>query len=296
MGTLDYSDSDSSTRFDFAKNKYEEEVEPQKVTRRSSLNLASEVRAFSAARTCWKSLDENMNSKSKMDFENNDRLNSDVAVGNNKLETIPEASNSYSSEFHDANIHKSANEKSEESSLNEIHVPLEMDEDDSEILDKDVDVHEEEIDGTMDDFETNESSVIKLDSSDESQTTIEILPASPEQELDVEQHKKDIEEEEQIYSEDAVPMHFEYELEVGASPVDPLAVPLPSSEAETEKTSSSIESKQIPGILIHEQLGMFLFMIHNASFYLFNVKIDLTVFMCVKIDSILLCLNFFYSL
>ncbi|XP_008204193.1 uncharacterized protein LOC100678946 isoform X2 [Nasonia vitripennis] len=255
IGTLDYSDSDSSTRFDFAKNKYEE-VEQQKLTRRSSLNLASEVRAFSAAKTCWKSLDENMNSKSKMDFENDERLNTNVAVDNKKLETIPEASNSYSSEFsHDAN-NKSANEKSEESSLNEIHVPLEMEEDDSEILDKDVDVHEEEIDGTMDDFETNESSVIKLDSSDESQTTIEILPASPEQELDVEQHKKDIEEEEQIYSEDAMPMHFEYELEVGASPVDPLEVPLPGSEVETDKSSSSIESKQIPGILIHEQLAI----------------------------------------
>lgn len=259
IGTLDYSDSDSSTRFDFAKKKYEEEAELQKLTRRSSLNLASEVRAFSAAKTCWKSLDENMNSKSKIDFENEEKLNNHVAADSQKLETIPEISNSYSSEFGHDERNKSANEKSGESSLNEIRVPLEMEEDDSEILDKDVDVHEEEIDGTMDDFETNESSVIKLDSSDESQTTIEILPASPEQELDVEQHKKDIEEEEQIYSEDAVPMHFEYELEVGASPVDPLEVPLPGSEVETDKSSSSVESKQIPGILIHEQLGILIF-------------------------------------
>lgn len=134
-----------------------------------------------------------------------------------RLETIMEASHSYSSEY----------------------IP-------SELLDGTVDVHEEEVDF--------ESSVIKVESSDESETTIEILPASPDLSFE-----KDVVGEEQVYSEDAVPMQFEYEVEIGQGTPDPMDVPLPSSENGTDK-SSSIEGKQIPGILITEQLGEFLFL------------------------------------
>ncbi|XP_058808378.1 uncharacterized protein LOC131673984 [Phymastichus coffea] len=177
---IEYSDSDSGTRFAFKKTKFNTEARKLPTT---------DV------------FDENMNSRSKMDLE-------EIPP---RLETIMEASNSYSSEY----------------------VP-------TELLDRDVDVHEEEVDF--------ECSVIKVDSSDESETTIEILPASPNLSFE-----KDVVDEEQIYSEDAVPMQVEYEVEIGEQTPDPVNLPLPSSEICTDKSSSG-EVKQIPGIMITEQL------------------------------------------
>ncbi|XP_043287568.1 uncharacterized protein [Venturia canescens] len=77
------------------------------------------------------------------------------------------------------------------------------------------------------------SHVIKIDSSDESQTTIEILPASPGN------IQSELEQKNQffmangsmgkLYSEDAIPTQFELELEiVDNSSVDSLDVPIPS--------------------------------------------------------------------
>ncbi|XP_066599292.1 uncharacterized protein [Prorops nasuta] len=75
--------------------------------------------------------------------------------------------------------------------------------------------------------------VIKVDSSDESQTTIEILPASP---LATDQNVlsprlcsfENIEYG-QLYSEDAIPTQFELELEItDNSNIDPLEVPIPT--------------------------------------------------------------------
>ena len=265
------------SRFDFAtqlkKKPDDEEAEAAKPSvRRVSLNLSSEVHSFSTSKTYWKSLDENMNSKSKMDFESNDGDENNEPTSANsemKLETIIEASDSFSSEFLALQDKETTDEKSSEPRS------LPMLADDSDLLDKDVDVHEEEVDGTMDEFETNESSIIKVDSSDESQTTIELMPASPDLsgELDVEVQKEDIEEE-QIYTEDAVPMHFECELEVGESAVDPLEVPLPGLETEVDRSgSSSCENNQIPGILINEQLGTTLKIRFFSRFisFLFNI-------------------------
>lgn len=114
-----------------------------------------------------------------------------------------------------------------------------------ELLDNDVDVHEVEVDGTLDEFE---NSVIKVDSSDESQTTIEILAASPSDLLVQEMIEEKVESEEhQILGEDEVPMHFEYELEVVEEPLEGFE--------EIDK-SSSTEIKHVSGILISEQLGL----------------------------------------
>lgn len=76
-------------------------------------------------------------------------------------------------------------------------------------------------------------SVIKLDSSDESQTTIEFLPASPQ--ADQQQTCSMIDgRSERLYFEDAIPTQFELELElVDSSAVDPLDVPMPSVEEST---------------------------------------------------------------
>lgn len=200
-------------------------------------------------KTYWKSLDENMNSKSKLDFESSsNEVDSSTPKPFPELGTIVEVSDS--SEFY-----KDTTTSKSESCYAMAHPA-------DELLDKDVDVHEEEIDGTMDnDFGTNESSVIKVESSDESQTTIEIAAASPvdlSHELEVARQKEALDGE-QVYNEDAVPMHFEYEMEVGDSGVDPLDVPTPAtSEAGTDKTTSSGDNKAVGGVLVQEQIGGFL--------------------------------------
>ncbi|KAI4497859.1 hypothetical protein M0802_006975 [Mischocyttarus mexicanus] len=74
-----------------------------------------------------------------------------------------------------------------------------------------------------DDSADNDCSVIKLDSSDESQSTIEILPASPDiNQVGIEESNNSLnnEENEQLYSEDAIPTQFELELEVTDSNID----------------------------------------------------------------------------
>lgn len=79
-----------------------------------------------------------------------------------------------------------------------------------------------------DDSADNDCSVIKLDSSDESQSTIEILPASPDiNQIGIEEHSNRLnnEEVEQLYSEDAIPTQFELELEVTDSNIDSVEVP-----------------------------------------------------------------------
>ena len=85
-------------------------------------------------------------------------------------------------------------------------------------------------------FDDTENFVIKLDSSDESQTTIEILPASPDNsqtELDIlVSNMEDCVGNSsmgKLYSDDAIPTQFELELEiVDNSTVDDLDIPMPS--------------------------------------------------------------------
>ncbi|XP_011685869.1 PREDICTED: uncharacterized protein LOC105448796 isoform X2 [Wasmannia auropunctata] len=63
----------------------------------------------------------------------------------------------------------------------------------------------------LDNFEN--SAVIKVESSDDSQSTIEILPASPDDNRsELERHM--VEDGEQLYSADAIPTQFELELEI----------------------------------------------------------------------------------
>ncbi|XP_015597462.1 uncharacterized protein LOC107268829 [Cephus cinctus] len=81
------------------------------------------------------------------------------------------------------------------------------------------------------------NSIIKVESSDESQTTIDILPASPDiTPGEVEIHTSlENEENERLYSEDAIPTQFELELEIADNNVsDPLDVPIPDSQDLTD--------------------------------------------------------------
>lgn len=65
------------------------------------------------------------------------------------------------------------------------------------------------------DIKMDNNAVIKIESSDESQTTIEILPASPDDSRgELESHIIDDGESEQLYSADAIPTQFELELEI----------------------------------------------------------------------------------
>ncbi|KYN03911.1 hypothetical protein ALC62_05212 [Cyphomyrmex costatus] len=66
-----------------------------------------------------------------------------------------------------------------------------------------------------DNFEVNNSTVIKVESSDESQSTIEILPASPDDNhSELEKNMIEDGDNDQLYSEDAIPTQFELELEI----------------------------------------------------------------------------------
>lgn len=66
----------------------------------------------------------------------------------------------------------------------------------------------------LDNFEMDKNSVIKIESSDESQSTIEILPASPNGTSELENHMIEDGDSEQLYSADAIPTQFELELEI----------------------------------------------------------------------------------
>ncbi|CAB0035769.1 unnamed protein product [Trichogramma brassicae] len=218
----------------------------------------------------WKSLDENMNSR--LD-------NGGSAAGDFKpLSTIVELAAG------EASLNSCCQQQPQQQQEQEIKLDYPMI-DDSEkfIVDKNLDVHEVEVDGTtMDDElttsntnsdECNDRSIIKVESSDDSQTTIEIMPASP---VDMEAAAK-LEEDDDGGSSEA-PVHYQLELEIdqqqekeeegdSCETTTMMQVPLNCVvvKAHREKrdcnddddASSSTESHQeITGILIDEdQLG-----------------------------------------
>ncbi|XP_012217089.2 titin homolog [Linepithema humile] len=82
--------------------------------------------------------------------------------------------------------------------------------------------------GMLDSFGINRNSIIKIESSDESQSTIEILPASPDDNNELESNIIEDGDSEQLYSADAIPTQFELELEIADnSNTDLLDVPMP---------------------------------------------------------------------
>lgn len=81
-------------------------------------------------------------------------------------------------------------------------------------LQDDIDLLKDDSANMLDNFEVGNSTVIKVESSDESQSTIEILPASPDgNHSELERHIEDGDSE-QLYSADAIPTQFELELEI----------------------------------------------------------------------------------
>ncbi|KAK2578594.1 hypothetical protein KPH14_008482 [Odynerus spinipes] len=94
---------------------------------------------------------------------------------------------------------------------------------------------------TIDDSVDNDNAIIKLDSSDESQSTIEILPASPDlSQIQIKKHNNlNNEGNELLYSEDAIPTQFELELEVTDSNIDSLDVPLLRHELNSENMNDN---------------------------------------------------------
>ncbi|KAL2744633.1 MATH and LRR domain-containing protein PFE0570w-like [Vespula maculifrons] len=116
--------------------------------------------------------------------------------------------------------------------------PRENNESESKFLKSDI---------TTDDSADNDCSVIKLDSSDESQSTIEILPASPDiNQIGIEEHNNRLnnEEGEQLYSEDAIPTQFELELEVTDSNIDSVEVPPLRHELNSEHFNGTWQLNQ----------------------------------------------------
>ncbi|XP_018309679.1 uncharacterized protein [Mycetomoellerius zeteki] len=84
----------------------------------------------------------------------------------------------------------------------------------SNFNDIDMDLLNESV-SISDNFEINNSTVIKVESSDESQSTIEILPASPDDNRsELERNMMEDGDNDQLYSEDAIPTQFELELEI----------------------------------------------------------------------------------
>ncbi|XP_057328948.1 uncharacterized protein LOC130669847 [Microplitis mediator] len=111
------------------------------------------------------------------------------------------------------------------------------------------DVTVDVVNKNIDDVDVGENyevpeSVIKLESSDESQTTIEILPASPEVSQPESEVPMPLEGKRriangdmaQLYSEDAIPTQFELELEIVDNSSESLEVPVP------EITSSIVDN------------------------------------------------------
>lgn len=82
-------------------------------------------------------------------------------------------------------------------------------------LQDDIDLLKDDSANMLDNFEVGNSTVIKVESSDESQSTIEILPASPDDNhSELERHMVEDGDSEQLYSADAIPTQFELELEI----------------------------------------------------------------------------------
>lgn len=96
-------------------------------------------------------------------------------------------------------------------------------------------------------FRDNDSSVIKVDSSDESQTTIEILPASPyfsQNEIEIHKSLDDCEND-RLYSEDAIPTQFELELEiVDNNVIDSLDVPMPDVNESNDYVADYVDCRK----------------------------------------------------
>lgn len=100
---------------------------------------------------------------------------------------------------------------------------------DAKYLQDDVISLKEEPVSILNSFEMDNNAVIKIESSDDSQTTIEILPASPDDSRgELESHIIDDGNSEQLYSADAIPTQFELELEItDNSNIDLLDVSMP---------------------------------------------------------------------
>ncbi|XP_071639276.1 uncharacterized protein [Temnothorax longispinosus] len=80
---------------------------------------------------------------------------------------------------------------------------------------QDIDLLKDDSASMLDNFEVDNSTVIKVESSDDSQSTIEILPASPDDNhSELERHMIENGDTEQLYSADAIPTQFELELEI----------------------------------------------------------------------------------
>ncbi|KYN37714.1 hypothetical protein ALC56_07913 [Trachymyrmex septentrionalis] len=95
-----------------------------------------------------------------------------------------------------------------------------------------------------DNFEMNNSTVIKVESSDESQSTIEILPASPDaSRSELERNIMEDGDNDQLYSEDAIPTQFELELEIADnSNTDLLDISMPKLDPVTCYNSRRVNS------------------------------------------------------
>ncbi|KMQ96553.1 hypothetical protein RF55_3150 [Lasius niger] len=94
-------------------------------------------------------------------------------------------------------------------------------------------------------FEMDNNSVIKIESSDESQSTIEILPASPDGTGELESHMIEDGDSEQLYSADAIPTQFELELEI--TDTDLLDVPMPKLDPVTDYSSRRVSTEESCG-------------------------------------------------
>ncbi|XP_072761384.1 uncharacterized protein [Anoplolepis gracilipes] len=94
-------------------------------------------------------------------------------------------------------------------------------------------------------FEMDNNSVIKIESSDESQSTIEILPASPNGTSELESHIIEDGDSEQLYSADAIPTQFELELEItDNSNTDLLDVLMPKLDPITGYSSRRVSTEE----------------------------------------------------
>ncbi|XP_011869836.1 PREDICTED: uncharacterized protein LOC105563123 [Vollenhovia emeryi] len=102
-------------------------------------------------------------------------------------------------------------------------------------LQDDIDLLKDDSASMLDNFEIDNSTVIKVESSDESQSTIEILPASPDvNHSELERHMVEDGDTEQLYTADAIPTQFELELEItDNSNTDLLDVSMPKLDPVT---------------------------------------------------------------
>jgi len=97
----------------------------------------------------------------------------------------------------------------------------------------------------LNDFEFDSNTVIKIESSDESQSTIEILPASPDNPDELENRIIEHRDSEQLYSADAIPTQFELELEItDNSNIDLLDVAMPKLDPVTNYSSRRVSTEE----------------------------------------------------